>query len=60
MHKDELKGGAKDAMGKVKREAGKMTDNERLEAEGALDQAEGKTQKTFGKAKDAVRDALKH
>ncbi|MCR5878888.1 CsbD family protein [Phenylobacterium sp. J367] len=60
MHRDEIKGAAKDAKGTVKEAAGKATGNERLEAEGVADQAAGKVQKGVGNLKDAARDALKH
>jgi len=60
MHKDEIKGAAKDAKGAVKEAAGKATGNERLEAEGAADRAAGKVQKGVGALKDAARDVLKH
>ena len=46
--------------GKVKEAAGKATDNERLEAEGQMDQAKGKVQKGVGDLKEGARDALKH
>lgn len=60
MHKDEVKGAATDAKGKIKEAAGKATGNERLEAEGLGDQAKGKVQKGVGSIKEGVRDALKH
>ena len=60
MHKDTIKGTAKDAAGAVKKTAGRATGDVNMEAEGAALQGEGKVQKTFGKAKDAVRDVLKH
>jgi uncharacterized protein YjbJ (UPF0337 family) len=60
MHKDEIKGAAKDAKGSVKEAAGKATGNERLEAEGVADRAAGKVQKGVGAVKDAARDVLKH
>lgn len=60
MHKDEMKGAAKDAKGNLKEAAGKVTGNERLEAEGVADQAAGKLQKGVGNIKEAARDALKH
>ncbi|MDB5453924.1 MAG: hypothetical protein JWO33_2502 [Caulobacteraceae bacterium] len=60
MHKDEIKGAAKDAAGSVKEAAGKATGNDRLAAEGASDRVEGKVQKGVGALKDAARDALKH
>jgi uncharacterized protein YjbJ (UPF0337 family) len=60
MHKDEMKGAAKDAKGSVKEAAGKVSGNERLEAEGVADQAAGKVQKGVGNLKEAARDVLKH
>ncbi|MBS0362194.1 MAG: CsbD family protein [Proteobacteria bacterium] len=60
MHKDQIKGAAKDAKGSVKEAVGKATGNERLEAEGAADRLAGKVQKGVGSVKDAAREALKH
>jgi uncharacterized protein YjbJ (UPF0337 family) len=59
MHKDEIKGAAKDAKGSIKEAAGKATGNERLEAEGVADRAAGKVQKGVGSLKEAARDVLK-
>jgi uncharacterized protein YjbJ (UPF0337 family) len=59
MHKDEVKGGAKDAMGAVKQAVGKATDNPKLHAEGTADRIEGKTQKAAGELKEGARDILK-
>ncbi len=60
MHKDTVKGAAKDAAGSVKEAAGKLTGNERLEAEGVAERATGKLQKGVGELKDAARTALKN
>ncbi len=60
MHKDEVKGSAKEARGNLKDAVGKATGDENMRADGAADKAEGGIQKGVGKAKDAVRDALKH
>jgi uncharacterized protein YjbJ (UPF0337 family) len=60
MHKDTIKGAAKDAKGSMKQTVGKATGNERMEAEGAADRVAGKVQKGVGNLKDAARDALKH
>jgi uncharacterized protein YjbJ (UPF0337 family) len=60
MHKDEIKGAAKDMKGSVKEAAGKATGDRNLEAEGAADRTVGKVQKGVGNLKDAARDALKH
>ncbi|MBZ9811203.1 CsbD family protein [Mesorhizobium sp. BR1-1-9] len=59
MHKDEVKGSAKKLRGEVKDKVGKMTGDDKLRTDGAADKAEGSIQKGVGKAKDAVRDALK-
>ena len=59
MHKDTVKGAAKDASGSIKEAAGKLTGNERLQAEGVGEQAAGKLQKGVGELKDAARTALK-
>ena len=56
--KNEIKGGAKEVGGKIKEAAGRAVGNERLEAEGEVDQVEGKTQKNYGKVKDAVKDQI--
>jgi uncharacterized protein YjbJ (UPF0337 family) len=60
MHKDEIKGAAKEAKGAMKEAAGKMTGNDRMRAEGAAEKTAGKVQKGVGEAKQAGRDALKH
>lgn len=51
MNKDELKGKAKDVKGQAKEGAGDITGNERLQSEGAADQAEGQIQETWGRGK---------
>ncbi|MES2723510.1 MAG: CsbD family protein, partial [Pseudomonadota bacterium] len=55
MHKDIAKGAAKDASGSIKEAAGKLTGNERLEAEGVGERAAGKLPKGVGNLKDAAR-----
>ena len=60
MHKDEIKGSAKEARGHVKDAIGKATGDDKLRADGAMDKAEGAVQKGAGKLKEAARDALKH
>lgn len=56
MNQDELKGKAKDALGRTERQVGEWTDDEKLQREGLQKQAEGKIQKGVGKIKDAARD----
>jgi uncharacterized protein YjbJ (UPF0337 family) len=60
MHKDEIKGAAKQARGSVKEAVGKATGDEKLQVDGKADKADGTVQRKFGEAKEAVRDALKH
>ena len=59
MHKDQIKGAAKDAAGSIKEAAGKATGNDRLAAEGAAERVAGKVEKGVGALKDAARTALK-
>ncbi len=59
MHKDQMKGAAKEAKGSVKEGVGKATGNDRLAAKGAAERVAGKVQKGVGSLKDAARDALR-
>jgi uncharacterized protein YjbJ (UPF0337 family) len=56
MDKDELKGKVDDAAGRIKRQAGEWTGDEKLQSEGLMDQAKGKLEKGVGKVKEAGRD----
>lgn len=58
MNKDQIKGRATEAKGKVKEVAGKLVGNERLEAEGKVDKIAGKVQARFGDIKKDVKDSL--
>jgi uncharacterized protein YjbJ (UPF0337 family) len=60
MHKDQIKGAAKDAAGSVKQGVGRATGNDRLAAKGAAERVEGKVQKGVGDVKNAARNALKN
>lgn len=53
---DQTEGKAKDIGGKVKEEAGDLTNNKDMKREGQADQAEGKVQKGVGDAKDKLSD----
>jgi uncharacterized protein YjbJ (UPF0337 family) len=57
-NKDEMKGKADQAKGRIKGTAGEMTDDERLRNEGAADDLKGRAEDTYGKAKRRVGDAL--
>ena len=55
---DKIKGLANEAAGNVKQGVGKMTDNERLQAEGKAQEVKGEVQQAVGKAKDAVKNVI--
>jgi uncharacterized protein YjbJ (UPF0337 family) len=57
MDKDRIKGKAEDVAGRIKRQTGEWTGDEKTQAEGAADQLKGKTRNAVGKIKDAARDA---
>ena len=59
MHKDEVDGVGKQIKGSIKDAVGGLTGNEKLQAEGKLDKAEGKVQQKVGEVKDDASDALK-
>ncbi len=54
MNKDQIKGSAKQAAGKVQEVAGRITGNRTQEAKGLAKQAAGKARRTYGDAKEAV------
>ena len=57
MDKDRIKGKMEDAAGRIKRQAGEWTGDEKAQAEGLAEQAKGKARNAMGKMKDAARDA---
>jgi uncharacterized protein YjbJ (UPF0337 family) len=57
MDKDRIKGKMEDIGGRIKRQTGEWTGNEKTQAEGLAEQAKGKTRNALGKMKDAARDA---
>ena len=58
MDKDRIKGAAKDLKGDVKQQVGHATGDDRTFDEGTADKVEGKVQKTVGKVKEKVKNAL--
>jgi uncharacterized protein YjbJ (UPF0337 family) len=50
---DKIDNASEDVAGKVKEAAGKVTDDERLEAEGKMDQTKADLKQAAEKAKDA-------
>lgn len=53
---DKMKNAAEDMAGKAKEAAGKVTDNERLEAEGEGEQTKAKLKKAGENVKDIFKD----
>jgi uncharacterized protein YjbJ (UPF0337 family) len=58
MNRDELDGKLDRAKGEVKQAIGHATNDERLHDEGVADEASGKVQEGFGKARRKVGDAI--
>ncbi|MET0382804.1 MAG: CsbD family protein [Burkholderiaceae bacterium] len=58
MNKDQVQGRATEAKGAIKEAAGKVVGNERLQGEGMVDKAKGKTQGTYGDAKEKAKDLI--
>ncbi len=56
MNKDQIKGGAKEAAGKVQRKVGELVGSPGNEAEGAARELGGKAQKKVGDLKQAVKE----
>jgi uncharacterized protein YjbJ (UPF0337 family) len=52
---DKIKGAANEAAGNLKQAAGKALGNERLQAEGKVQEIKGEGQQAMGKAKAAVK-----
>jgi len=55
MDKDRVEGAGKQVKGTLKKGAGKITGDSKLQTEGEAEKAEGKAQNTIGGLKDAVR-----
>ena len=52
MNRDQVKGAAKDAAGKVQRKVGEAVDSPKQIIKGAAKQVEGKVQKAVGNARE--------
>lgn len=59
MNKEQVKGRAEEAVGKVKEVAGRAVDDKELEAKGDAQQVVGKTRSTAGDAAEDVKDVVK-
>lgn len=56
MDEDRFKGAAQQAGGKIEGAIGSMTGDAKTQAQGYADDVAGSAQRTYGQAKDAVRD----
>jgi uncharacterized protein YjbJ (UPF0337 family) len=59
MDKDRIHGAVDQAKGAIKEGAGKLTGDQKLQAEGKADKLAGKVESAVGGAKDSVRDAAR-
>ena len=59
MNKDQMKGGMKEAGGKVQQAAGDLTGDGKQKLKGIANELEGKVQKNVGNAKQDLDDARK-
>ena len=57
MNKDQVKGKVKDVAGRIERQAGEWTGDEKKEVHGTMKQAEGKIQNAWGNVKEAGKKA---
>ena len=55
---DKVKGMANEAVGNVKQGVGKATDNDKLRAEGKVQEKKGEAQQAVGNAKDTVKKGV--
>ena len=56
MNKDQMKGVARNVVGKVQEKAGKLVGSEEQQVKGLSKQISGKVQKSLGDLKDAAED----
>ena len=56
MDKDRIKGAADQAKGAVKEVVGKVTGDQKMQAEGTINKLTGKVESAVGGAKDTLRD----
>ena len=59
MDREHVKGAADKVKGTIKETAGKMTGDEKMQAEGKMDKAKGAVHDTAGDVKDAARDVTR-
>lgn len=59
MNTDQVKGAAKEIMGKVQQKTGEVLNSPEQQVKGAVKQVEGNIQKNYGDAKENIKDATK-
>ncbi len=59
MEKEHVTGKMDELKGKAKQGIGRATDNARLEGEGVVDEAKGKAKQAYGDVKETIRHADK-
>ena len=60
MNKNQVKGSAKDAAGKIQEGAGKLVGSKEQQAKGLGRQISGKAEKAYGDAKEGIKHSQKH
>ena len=60
MNKDQVKGILKDVAGKVQEKVGKLVGSKEQQVKGLGKQISGNAEKTYGDAKEVVKDSIKH
>jgi uncharacterized protein YjbJ (UPF0337 family) len=60
MNKDQVKGVTKEIAGKVQEEAGKLVGSKEQQFKGLDKQISGKAEKTYGDAKEVIKNANKY
>ena len=58
MNTDQIKGAAKEVMGKVQEKTGEIINSPEQQVKGAAKQVEGNVQKNYGDAKENIKDAI--
>jgi len=58
MNKDQVRGKVKDVAGRIERQAGEWTGDEKKEVHGTMKQAEGKIQNAWGNVKDTGKKTV--
>jgi uncharacterized protein YjbJ (UPF0337 family) len=59
MNQDQVKGGWKEIKGKVKKQWGKLTDDDLLQIEGDQDQLVGRVQQRYGVAREEAEKQVR-